>query len=141
MLSGRSRDDDPVPRAQTTNNEQRPDSGNPDFPNVAPAPQTWFRHTTFLMPKLSQTLNYATSRPQVSFAVVTWGLGGVHSRVSNFANTISRHSRKGHPKLENMCEAPRGQMARDDRRSDQPANAMAYCISKRHTCWIFSFYC
>ena len=96
MIFVQSRDDDHVLRACTTNNEQRPDNGNPTFPNVALAPQIWFRHTTFLTPKLSQTLNHATSGPQVSFAVATWQLG-ISLRISNFANTISRRSREGHP--------------------------------------------
>ena len=103
MIFVQSRDDDHVLRACTTNNEQRPDNGNPTFPNVALAPQIWFRHTTFLTSKLSQIPNHATSGPQVSFAVVTWCLG-IASRVSNFANTISMRSRKGHPKLENVLE-------------------------------------
>ena len=70
-----SKDDDHVPRARTTNNEKWPDSGNPEFPNVASASQIWFRHMMLLTPKLAQTLNHVTSGPQVSFFVATWRLG------------------------------------------------------------------
>ena len=95
-------------------------SQSAEFPKSAPAPQIWFRHTTLLAPKLAQALNHATSGRQVSFAVAAWRLG-IPSRVSNFADT--RLSRRGHPKLENVLEAPpRGELARRDRRRASKRN-------------------
>ena len=103
--------------SESPNNQQptmNNDSRSAAFPNTAPAPQIWFRHTTLLTPKLAQALNHATGGRQVGFAVATWRLG-IPSSVSNFANT--RLSRRGHPKLENVLEAPpRGESARGDRR-------------------------
>ena len=113
------------------------------FPNAAPAAQIWFRHTTLLTPKLAQALNHATRGRQVSFAVATWRLG-IPSSVSNFANT--RLSRRGHPKLENVLEAPpRGESARSGRRRASKRNRVLhfkaarllnvsfYCWHSRHT--------
>ena len=42
------------------------DNGNPKFPNIAPAPQIWFLHTTLLTPKLAKTLNHAISGFRIS---------------------------------------------------------------------------
>ena len=57
---------DPGPRAPTTNIEQWL---YPAFPDLAPAQQIWFCHTSLSIPKLASALNYATGGPQVSFVV------------------------------------------------------------------------
>ena len=70
---------------QLSNNEHWTiDNDNPKIPNIAPAPQIWFRHTMLLTPKLAKTLNHANSGPQASFAFATWRLG-TPSRILKFA--------------------------------------------------------
>ena len=86
------------PEQPTMNND--PTIGIPSIP-TSPRHHKSGSNTqrlTFLTPKLSQTLNYATSGPQMSLAVAAWHLG-ITSHVPSFSNTISRRSRKGYSKL------------------------------------------
>ena len=95
----------------------------PEFLNVAPALQIWFRQPTLLTPKLVQTLNHNTIGPQVSFAVASWRLR-IPSRISNFPNTRLSSQGKDMQNWKLLAAKRRGVIA------GEPVNAMTYCISR-----------
>ena len=112
------------------------DNVNPEFLNITPAPQIWFRHTTLLTPKLAKTLNHDISGPQVSFAFSTWRLG-TPSRVPGytfmrFEFCHTRLWRRGHPKSKKCVgvEAPPCEKKQEVNTDKPVCKSMTSCVSR-----------